>query len=76
MSVKTKLAQALYRERKSRGLTQAQAAEIFDISVRWYQKLESGRSEPNLKLACKMSKFFNIDFAKLTAAEPPEYVPL
>ena len=66
MSVKTKLARALYQSRTEQKLTQEQAAEILDISCRYFQKIEAAQvSHPDLKLVCKIANEFNIDFAQL-----------
>ena len=61
MSVKFEFSGAMFRARTERNLTQEESAEIFDISNRWYQKLEKGIAEPKLSLACKISKEFDID---------------
>ena len=44
--------------------TQEQAAEILDISTRYYQDLERGRSLPGFKVVCRLAKEYNIDFAQ------------
>ncbi len=66
MSVKTKLARALFKSRMRKKLTQEQTAEILDISCRYLQKIEAGQvSRPNLKLVCTLAKEFDIDFGQL-----------
>lgn len=66
MSVKTKLARALFKSRMRKKLTQEQAAEILDISCRYFQKLEAGQvSRPNIKLVCSIAKELDIDFGQL-----------
>ena len=66
---KFKFASALYAARIKYNLTQENAAEIFDISTRWYQKIESGKSEPNLDLICKIAKKFDLNFADFAEGE-------
>lgn len=60
-----KFCKRLRAERKDRNLTQEQAAELLDISARWLQKVESGKSKPGFDLICKLAEEFAIDFAKL-----------
>ena len=64
MSVKSKFSSSLYRARCERRMTQSQAAEKLNISLRWYQKIEKGESEPNLQLACNIAKYFSIDLSE------------
>lgn len=59
-----KFCERLRTERKDRNLTQEQAAELFDISARWYQKVESGQSKPGFDLICDLAAEFKIDFAQ------------
>ncbi len=69
MDIKQKLASALYKARHEHNLTQEQIAELCDISVRWYQKIEKGESPPNLTLICLLVKHLNIDLAKIADRE-------
>lgn len=59
----------LFQERKDRNLTQEQVAELFDISVRWYQKVESGQSNPGFDLICDLAAEFKINFADFSDKE-------
>jgi len=47
------------------GLTQKEAAEILSISIRWYQRIESGEKFPSAMLLLKMIFLFNIDIGEL-----------
>ena len=46
-------------------LTQEQAAECLDISVRWFQDIENGKHLPSTELTLKIIAFFGIDGKKL-----------
>lgn len=74
MSLKQRFASAVYHARLERKLTQAQAAEELDISLRWYQRIEYGHHWPSAKLALKIMAHFEID-GKILKAEPA-YVSL
>ena len=65
LKVLLRCADALYDARMERNLTQEQAAELLDISVRWYQKLESGRSVPNFQLTYKITEKFGINLIQI-----------
>ena len=73
-SLKFNFAMALYKARTARGWTQAQAAEILDCSVRYYQMMEAGQYFPSFPRAVKIAKFFAIDISTLTDEELPFYV--
>lgn len=45
-----------YREKK--GLTQFEVAELLQISVRYYQKIESGKSFPRQKIILLLEDLF------------------
>ena len=66
---KHKFASALYAARIKYNLTQENAAEVFDISTRWSQKIAKGTSEPNLELICKIAKKFDLNFADFAEGE-------
>lgn len=69
MTVKFKFGSALFAARSAHRLTQAKAAEKLGISVRWYQRVEKGESEPNLRLVCQIAKEFHLDFAECLTGE-------
>lgn len=69
MLIRFKFSSALHNARNSLNMTQAQAAELLGISIRWYQKIESGTSNPNLELMCKLSKYFSLDLASFVKEE-------
>ena len=48
------------RARIKRGMTQQELAEIAEISIRWYQKIESGQSKPNFILAIHLMAILEI----------------
>lgn len=64
-----KFCDRLRTERKSRNLTQEQAAEIFDISAKWLQRVERGQSKPGFDLICDLAKEFKINFAEFSDKE-------
>ena len=47
--------------RKKPGLTQSQVAEAVSISVRWYQKIESGQRLPTFEVGMSIIIFLGID---------------
>ena len=71
MSIKSNFSKIVYYYRKALELTQEQAAEGLDISVRWYQMVENGRCLPSAELALKMIAFFGIDGKLLRNEEAP-----
>jgi len=63
MSRKRSFASALFAARTERRMTQEQVSEMFNISTRWYQKVEKGESKPNFDLTCKIAKKFELNIA-------------
>ena len=61
MSVYKNFTDELYYARKKMGLTQEQVAEAVDISVRWYQYVESGERDPGVRLAIRLIAYLEID---------------
>lgn len=61
MSELVAFSESLRKSRQKNHLTQEQVAELLDVSARWYQEIESGRSAPNFILTCKIVKYFKID---------------
>lgn len=59
-----KLSSIMRAKRREKNLTQEQAAELLDISARWLQKIESGKSKPGFDLICSLAKEFDINFAE------------
>ena len=57
------LSQTLRTRRRERKLTQEKTAELLEVSVRWYQKVEGGHKNPGFNLVCEMARLFQIDFA-------------
>ncbi len=58
-------ADEIFDARTQRDLTQAQVAEMADISVRWYQKLESGEAVPGFNVCLRVAKALSIDLNRL-----------
>lgn len=50
----------LYKLRKSKGITQKEAAELLDCSVLAYSRYERGVRNPSIDMLKKMSKFFEV----------------
>lgn len=69
MSDSPKLCDVLLAKRFEHKHTQEQAAELLDISTRYYQDLEHGRSLPGFKSVCKLAKVYGIDFAQFAEDE-------
>lgn len=47
--------------RKEKHYTQSEVAEAISVTVRWYQKLESGRKLPGALTALRLILFLGID---------------
>lgn len=60
-SYRFKFSSEVYSSRKRMKLTQEQAAEMFDISTRWYQVIEKGERLPGAELMLTMIAVFEID---------------
>ncbi len=60
MTVKKMFAHTLYFARTKRGLKQSQVAEAAGISLRQYQDLELGRSEPHLSTAVRLATVLGV----------------
>ncbi len=69
MTARLKFSLALQKARENLGLTQEKAAEIFKVSARWYQKVESGKSTPDFDLLCRLCKFYSIDITTFVEEE-------
>jgi len=59
--------------RKQKGLTIAEAAEIFNISTRTYTYYEAEGREPNIEMLCKLADYYNttVDYLLGRAVPPP-----
>ena len=75
MKMKMKFATALHRARTELGYTQDEVAEAVSVSVRWYQKIESGRKFPGAVTFVRLVLFLHIDVEELRdvagLVEPP-----
>lgn len=67
MSTHTKFlfAREVSRSRHEKKLTQEQVAEKVNISVRWFQCIESGRRLPSAELMLKIINLLEIDTKNL-----------
>ncbi len=65
MDINLVIASYLYAVREEHNLTQEKMAEIIDVSVRWYQSIETGRNVPNFKVICLLVKSFDLDLRYL-----------
>lgn len=61
MTLKDKFANSAFKARKELGYTQSEVAEAISVSVRWYQKVETGISLPGTVTALKIILLLNID---------------
>lgn len=66
MDKKKKLSEVLRSKRRSMKITQEQAAELLDISVKWYQMVERGEAKPGFSLVCELAYNFGVDFAEFS----------
>ena len=72
MPNKKTFAHTIYYARKERDLTQQEAAEKLDISVRWLQKMEKSGQLPGSALLIRMAQFYDMDVRELNE-EPAVY---
>ncbi len=73
--VNHRFAGAICTARLSYGMTQQEVADYLDCSKRWYQRIESGSSSPNLEDTIYLMAMFHIDAADI-AKEVGMNVPL
>ena len=66
----------LKSSRKRRLMTQERAAELLDISTRWFQTLEVGKAPPSFELTCRIVKYFEIDLSKCCVEENDDYTEI
>ena len=59
--------------RKQKGLTIAEAAEIFNVSTRTYTYYEAEGREPNIEMLCKLADYYNttVDYLLGRPVPPP-----
>lgn len=58
--------------RKSKGISQEQAANALNISVRAYQNYEYGQREPNIEMIFKLADFYGVTTDYLLGRETGE----
>ncbi len=54
----------LEKLRRSKGWTQAEAAERIEGDLRWYQRLESGKHVLSLDTLVRLSQAFKVDVSE------------
>ncbi len=67
-----KFIENLTEARKSRGLTQKQAAQALGISDKTYSKWETGENEPDIDSLCRLGEFFGCGAADFFKEEAPK----
>lgn len=65
MKMAYKFASALLKARTELRYTQSEVAEAVSVSIRWYQKIESGRRFPGSVVLIRLVLFLNIDLEEL-----------
>lgn len=76
MSVITCFSSMLFKSRLAQQLTQLQAAERCDISLRHYQNLELGTTNPKLTSAVRIASKMNFSLDSLKEEEERDVVPI
>lgn len=61
MTLTQKFSLAMYNARKAKGYTQSEVAEAVSITVRWYQKVESGERLPGTTTALRIIMFLDLN---------------
>ena len=61
MTIKYRFSSQVLHARLARKLTQEQAAELLNISIRWYKQIEKGELLPSAELALRIMAEFEID---------------
>lgn len=65
MKMAYKFASALLKTRTELGYTQGEVAEAVSVSIRWHQKIESGRRFPGSVVLVRLVLFLHIDMEEL-----------
>lgn len=66
MPKKKTFAHTIYYARKERNLTQEEAAEKLNISVRWLQMMEKNGQLPGSALLIRMARLYDMDLRELS----------
>ena len=61
MSILNRFSRVIYQARTEKGMTQEQAAECVNITVRWYQHIEKGDRRPSCEVALELIALYEID---------------
>lgn len=56
--------------RKSKGISQEQAAHDLGLSLRGYQNYEYGQREPNIEMILKLAEYYNVTTDYLLEKDP------
>lgn len=79
MKMASKFGSSMLRARTALGYTQREVAEAVSVSVRWYQKVESGRGIPSGITTIRIVLFLHLDLEDIREEagliEPVSSVP-
>ena len=65
MRMKFKFSGILLKARLELGYTQSEVAEAVSVSVRWYQRIESGAKLPGTVITLRLILFLNLNIEEL-----------
>ncbi len=69
------IGQRIRELRKARGLTQAQAAKLIDVSAQQYQKYEDAQSKCNLNYLVILADYYRVSLSSLITGAEEETLP-
>lgn len=75
MPIQQTFSKALYHARTKQKLTQKQVADAVSVSVRWYQRIESGEKLPGTLVMLRLILLLGLDVEELRGEvdlDPPE----
>ena len=75
MPIQQIFSKALYHARIKQQLTQKQVADAVSVSVRWYQRIESGEKLPGTLVMLRLILLLGLDVEELRGEvdlDPPE----
>lgn len=65
MKLKSRFSSIILKARTELGYTQSEVAEAISVTVRWYQKVESGARFPGSVTLVRLILFLNINVEEL-----------
>ncbi len=65
MPIQQTFSKALYHARNKQKLTQKQVADAVSVSVRWYQRIESGEKLPGTLVMLRLILLLGLDMEGL-----------